>query len=135
MRLTIKTTLIGIVSALVMLIAVQAYTAISKSADINTKAEDLASNWLPSIRVLGDIKFLTTRSRLFTSRLLLTTDPLRAVAPRFRVTVDCIALGFGTQRVRIVEIRRMRRQCIGFGFTACAMRATAVLELPHQTQT
>ncbi len=75
MRLTIKTTLIGIVSALVMLIAVQAYTAISKSADINTKAEDLASNWLPSIRVLGDIKFLTTRSRLFTSRLLLTTDP------------------------------------------------------------
>jgi methyl-accepting chemotaxis protein len=74
MRLTLKTALIGIVSALVFLIAAQALMAISKSQSINAKAEDLGGNWLPSVKVLGEIKYLATRVRLFESRIALIPD-------------------------------------------------------------
>jgi methyl-accepting chemotaxis protein len=74
MRLTLKTTLIGIVSVLILLIACQAVTATMKSQDINAKAEELATNWLPSVRVLGEIKYLATRIRLYGARIVLIPD-------------------------------------------------------------
>lgn len=74
MRLTLKTTLIGIVSVLVLQIAGQAFMATTKSQDINSKAAELATIWLPSVRVLGEIKYLATRVRLFESRITLIPD-------------------------------------------------------------
>ncbi|UZE48828.1 methyl-accepting chemotaxis protein [Rhodopseudomonas sp. P2A-2r] len=75
MRLTLKTTLIGILSALVLLSAGQGVTAISKSQQIQAGAEDLASNWLPSMKVLGEIKYLATRIRLLETRIVQNDDP------------------------------------------------------------
>ncbi|MET0967889.1 MAG: MCP four helix bundle domain-containing protein, partial [Tardiphaga sp.] len=74
MRLTLKTTLIGIVSVLILLIVCQAVTATVKSQDINAKADELATNWLPSVRVLGELKYLATRIRLYGSRIVLIPD-------------------------------------------------------------
>ncbi|HEY8336648.1 MAG TPA: methyl-accepting chemotaxis protein [Tardiphaga sp.] len=75
MRLTLKTTLIGIVAVLVVLMAGQTFTALTKSQEINASAEDLATSWLPSVKLLGEIKYLTTRIRLFEARLALNNDP------------------------------------------------------------
>ena len=75
MRLTLKTTLIGIVAALVLVIAAQAIMAVSKSQSINEKAEELGGRWLPSVKSLGEIKYMITRARLFEARMVLTTDP------------------------------------------------------------
>lgn len=76
MRLTIRTALIGIVSLLVLLLGVQAWMAVSRTAAINANAEDVATRWLPSIVAAGEIKFLTTRIRLGGARMLMTTDPV-----------------------------------------------------------
>lgn len=76
MRLTIRTVLIGIVSLLVLLLGVQAWMAVSRTAAINANAEDVATRWLPSIVAAGEIKFLTTRIRLGGARMLMTTDPV-----------------------------------------------------------
>ena len=73
MRLTIKTALIGIVCIFVALLAGQAWLAVSRTAAMNANAEDVATNWLPSIRSLGEIKFLTTRIRLNGARMVMTT--------------------------------------------------------------
>jgi methyl-accepting chemotaxis protein len=75
-RLTIRTVLIGIVSLLVLLLGVQAWMAVSRTAAINANAEDVATRWLPSIVAAGEIKFLTTRIRLGGARMLMTTDPV-----------------------------------------------------------
>lgn len=76
MRLTIRTALIGIVSLPVLLLGVQAWMAVSRTAAINANAEDVATRWLPSIVAAGEIKFLTTRIRLGGARMLMTTDPV-----------------------------------------------------------
>src|SRR5947209_4515122 len=74
MRLTIKTTLIGIVSLLVLLLAGLAWMAVSGTSAINLNAEDVATNWLPSVRALGDVKFLAAQTRVRGARLLMTVD-------------------------------------------------------------
>jgi len=74
MRITIKGTLIGIIVLFSVMLAGQAWLAISRSAAINAKAEDISTNWMPSIGALGEVKFLTTRIRLSSSRFLLTAD-------------------------------------------------------------
>ncbi|WP_445492014.1 methyl-accepting chemotaxis protein [Rhodopseudomonas sp. RCAM05734] len=74
MRLTLKTTLIGIVSILILLIVGQAFTAVSKSQQINQGTEEIGKSWLPSVKTLGEIKYLATRIRLFESRIALNED-------------------------------------------------------------
>jgi methyl-accepting chemotaxis protein len=64
MRLTLKFSLIAIVASLLLLAAGQAYVAISKVQAVNAKTEDIATNWLPSIKILGQIKYAVTRARL-----------------------------------------------------------------------
>jgi methyl-accepting chemotaxis protein len=74
MRLTLKTTLIGIVSLLILLIIGQAFTAVSKSQQINQGTEEIGKSWLPSVKTFGEIKYLATRIRLFESRIALNED-------------------------------------------------------------
>ncbi|MBR0758567.1 methyl-accepting chemotaxis protein, partial [Bradyrhizobium jicamae] len=74
MRVTLRTALIGVVATLVTLLAAQAWMAISRTQAINANAEDLATNWLPSIKILGEIKYATTRVRLIAGRIILTSD-------------------------------------------------------------
>lgn len=75
MRLTIKAALIGIISILVLLLAGQAWLAMSRTAAMNENAQDVATSWLPSIRTLSEIKFLVTRVRLGGARVVMTSDP------------------------------------------------------------
>jgi methyl-accepting chemotaxis protein len=110
MRLTLKTTLIGIVSVLILLIASQAVTATMKSQDINAKAEELAVNWLPSIRVLGEIKYLVTRIRLYGSRIVLIPDATirRDTTARLNEAVAQINQKFATYQAVIASPEERR---------------------------
>ncbi|MBW7969792.1 methyl-accepting chemotaxis protein [Bradyrhizobium sp. BR 10289] len=75
MRLTVKATLLGIVALLIVLLTGQAWMALSRAAAINANAEDLATNWLPATKALGDVKFWATRVRVVGARLVMTADP------------------------------------------------------------
>jgi methyl-accepting chemotaxis protein len=74
MRLTVKMSLLGIVCLLVVLLMGQAWTALSRAAAINANAEDIATNWLPATKSLGEVKYWATRIRVVGARLLMTTD-------------------------------------------------------------
>ena len=74
MRLTLKAVLIGIVSLLVMTLAGQALMAESKIEAMNAKVEDISTNWLPSERALGEIKYLASRYRLQANRFMMASD-------------------------------------------------------------
>jgi methyl-accepting chemotaxis protein len=74
MRLSVKNALLGILTALALLLAGQAWTAISQTAAMNANAEDVSTNWLPSIEALGDVKFAATRVRLSGARMVMTSD-------------------------------------------------------------
>ncbi|OYU89043.1 MAG: methyl-accepting chemotaxis protein [Bradyrhizobiaceae bacterium PARB1] len=74
MRITLKLVLLTIVSSLVLLVGLQSWTAISKSSDMNMKAEDVAQNWLPSVRALGEVKYAITRSRVNEARMVMATN-------------------------------------------------------------
>ena len=75
MRITLKTSLIAIVSVLLLLLMSQGWMALSKLGAINVKMEDVASNWLPSVRQLGEVKYSAVRYRVASLRVLLATDP------------------------------------------------------------
>uniref|UniRef100_Q07ML8 Methyl-accepting chemotaxis sensory transducer n=1 Tax=Rhodopseudomonas palustris (strain BisA53) TaxID=316055 RepID=Q07ML8_RHOP5 len=75
MRITLKTSLITIVSVLLLLLMAQGWMALSKLGAINVKMEDVASNWLPSVRQLGEVKYSAVRYRVASLRVLLATDP------------------------------------------------------------
>lgn len=78
MRITLKLVLLTIVSSLVLLVGLQSWTAISKSSDMNMKAEDVAQNWLPSVRALGEVKYAITRSRVNEARMVMATNQASA---------------------------------------------------------
>jgi methyl-accepting chemotaxis protein len=74
-RMSIKTSLIAIVSALLLLLMGQGWSALSKLGAINLKMEDIAGNWLPSVKQLGEVKYSAVRYRVASLRVLLATDP------------------------------------------------------------
>jgi methyl-accepting chemotaxis protein len=74
MRFTLKAALIGVVATLIVLLAAQAWMGISRTQAINANAEDLATNWLPSIKILGEMKFTVTRIRLIAGRSIMTSN-------------------------------------------------------------
>ena len=86
MRLTVKSTLIGLYLVLVALAAGQGVLALNKLSHINENAEALASDYLPSVRALGDVKYQMTRVRVAGIRALLLTDPKEVAAVGERTT-------------------------------------------------
>jgi methyl-accepting chemotaxis protein len=85
MRLTIKLSLIAVVSFLLLFIAGQALVGIAKLRTVNASTEDIASNWLPSVKVLGQVKFAVARTRLAAFRLAMS-DP--AMHDKIRARLD-----------------------------------------------
>jgi methyl-accepting chemotaxis protein len=85
MRLTLKFSLIAIVSLLLLIVAVQGVVAIVKIQTVNAKTEDIAGNWLPSVKGLGQIKYAVTRVRLSAFRVGMAEPQMRA---RFQTTMD-----------------------------------------------
>ncbi|HEY0329538.1 MAG TPA: methyl-accepting chemotaxis protein [Rhodopseudomonas sp.] len=74
MRISLKTSLIGIVSLLLVVLIGQAWMSLSKIGAVNLKSEDIASNWLPSVKQLGEIKYAAVRYRVASLRVLLASD-------------------------------------------------------------
>ena len=80
MRLTVKSTLIGLYLVLVALAAGQGALALYKLNHINSNVVELSENWLPSVRTLGQVKYAMTRVRVAAMRSLLVTDPKESAA-------------------------------------------------------
>lgn len=95
MRLTLKFSLIAIVSLLLLIVAGQGVVAVMKIQAVNARTEDIASNWLPSVKVLGQLKYAVTRARLSVFRQALgdaqSQDRLRAILDERIATVDALA--------------------------------------------
>lgn len=64
MRVTLKTSLIAVLSLLVVIIAGEGWYGISQIDKINSSTQDIATNWMPSIKALGELKYLAARVRL-----------------------------------------------------------------------
>ncbi|WP_420134936.1 methyl-accepting chemotaxis protein [Rhodopseudomonas sp.] len=92
MRLTLKFSLIAIVSLLLMIVAVQGVVAVMKIQAVNSRTEDIAVNWLPSVKVLGQLKYAVTRARLSVFRQALgdaqSQDRLGKILDDRLATVD-----------------------------------------------
>jgi len=63
MRLTLKTSLIGTVLILLVCLLGQAVIGTLMLNRLNVATHDISTNWLPSVRVLGEIKYEMTRVR------------------------------------------------------------------------
>ncbi len=68
MRLTVKMSLLAVVISLTMILLGQGWTSISKLQSMRTSSVDISDNWLPSVRVLGEIKYMATRHRVWVFR-------------------------------------------------------------------
>jgi methyl-accepting chemotaxis protein len=74
MRISLKYLLTGLVALLLVFSAAQSVTSITKLQSVNANTDDIATNWLPSVRTLGKIRYQVTQYRLSASRLVMETD-------------------------------------------------------------
>jgi methyl-accepting chemotaxis protein len=52
----------------------QAWLSFTKVQEVHAKSTDIGTNWLPSVKSLGQVKFFMTRLRLNSARVAMTTD-------------------------------------------------------------
>ena len=74
MRLTVKSSLIAAVAILVSFLLVEGWVGATRLGMMKTASEDLSGNWMPSMRLLGEIKYTVTRHRVQMSRMVLNDD-------------------------------------------------------------
>ncbi|MFG1421507.1 methyl-accepting chemotaxis protein [Roseixanthobacter liquoris] len=85
MRLTLKTSLIGTVLILLVCLLGQVVIATVVLNRVNTSAQDISTNWLPSVRVLGELKYQLARIRVAGVRKAVMTNPADIKALDVRV--------------------------------------------------
>jgi methyl-accepting chemotaxis protein len=71
MRITIKSSLLAIFLILLATIASQGWMSSKKIRDMGDRIDGIALNWMPSIKILGEIKYSATRVRLDAARIIL----------------------------------------------------------------
>jgi len=74
MRLTIKASLSLVVVILVGFLVAQGWVAKSRLENMEAATADITDNWLPSIRLLGEVKYQATRFRAVVARHVMNTD-------------------------------------------------------------
>ncbi len=74
MRFSVKTSLLAVVVVLAASIVGLSTLSILRMQAMNAASQDVATNWLPSIRALAEIKYEITRYRLRGTRHVLATD-------------------------------------------------------------
>jgi methyl-accepting chemotaxis protein len=74
MRVSVKASLMAVVVVLVAFLLGQGWMAVSKLQGMRSATTDISENWLPSVKVLGQIKYEITRYRLLGTRHVLSTD-------------------------------------------------------------
>ncbi|MGX1305505.1 methyl-accepting chemotaxis protein [Amorphus suaedae] len=75
MRLNLKTTLLGLLGLLVVLIIGQGWLALSSLRDINNNVKNEATNWVPSIDHVNKINTETSDLRIEEAAHILSTTP------------------------------------------------------------
>jgi methyl-accepting chemotaxis protein len=76
MRISIKASLFAAVGLLVAALLTQGWVAATRLDAMRTTSVDISDNWLPSVRLLGEAKYLTTRHRAGALRHAMNTDPV-----------------------------------------------------------
>ena len=74
MRVSIKASLTAMVVILVAFLVAQGWVAKTRLEVMETATADISDNWLPSIRLLGEVKYQATRYRAEVSRHVMNTD-------------------------------------------------------------
>ncbi len=74
MRITIKASLFTAIGLLVAVLLTQGWVAATRLEAMRATSVDISDNWLPSVRLLGEVKYLTTRHRAAVMRHAITTD-------------------------------------------------------------
>ncbi|KMO42836.1 chemotaxis protein [Methylobacterium variabile] len=80
MNLKIKHVLTGLVCSLTFAILIQGIMGLAQLRSVNDNALDLAKNWLPSVRELGELKYKITRLRLVDARFVTAIEPVSDLA-------------------------------------------------------
>ncbi|WP_238123900.1 MULTISPECIES: methyl-accepting chemotaxis protein [unclassified Xanthobacter] len=74
MRLTVKNSLIGTILLLLACLVGQGVLSTAQLARVAENAEEISTNWLPSVRALGEVKYAMTRIRVAAVRMLMVQD-------------------------------------------------------------
>ena len=91
MHLSLKSALTVILCTLMLSLGAQGWFALHSISKINAGTVDIASNWLPSVRVLGEIKYRVSRLRLLDARYAMGTESLEDLAKPEAERVKAVA--------------------------------------------
>ncbi len=87
-KFSIRSKMIAVISSLLIALAGTGLLAINKMRAINLHTVDIATNWLPSIKALGDLRVTIQRYRVNLRQFVLETDP----APRAAIAKNLDAI-------------------------------------------
>jgi methyl-accepting chemotaxis protein len=87
MRISVKTSLITVVGALVVFLGVQSGLAIRELRSMQSSAADVTDDALPALRRIADIKQAITEHRLQVASLVIDEDPTASQAIDERINV------------------------------------------------
>jgi methyl-accepting chemotaxis protein len=93
MRISVKSSLIAAVAILLGFLLVEGWVGASRLGMMRAASADLSGNWMPSTRVLGEIKYTVTRHRVQMSRMVLNDDEeiLKTMEGRLDNTLKALA--------------------------------------------
>ncbi len=74
MRLTVKNSLIGTILLLLACLVGQGVLSTAQLARVAENADEISTNWLPSVRALGEVKYAMTRIRVVAVRMLMVQE-------------------------------------------------------------
>jgi methyl-accepting chemotaxis protein len=138
MRLSVKTSLLAIVAALFALILLQSWVSYSSLREAKVASDEIAQNSLPSVKALAELKYIMTRQRVSTARLLLAeTDEDRRVSDGLKADLakqlDKVMRSYEPLIVDAEERetwRRMRAAWDAYGAAETAIHEAALKEDP-----
>ncbi len=98
MRISVKASLMAMVVVLVAFLLGQGWMAVSKLQAMRTASTDISDNWLPSVEVLGQIKYAVTRLRVQDSRHIINTEEavMKDIEARMVKTIALVDKGIAT---------------------------------------
>ncbi len=74
MRISVKASLMAVVGVLLLFLLAEGGIALSKLQSMRTATSDIAENWLPSVKVIGEMKYYLTRHRVQVTRHAINDD-------------------------------------------------------------
>lgn len=104
MRLTVKSSLIGTIILLLACLVGQGVLSTVQLQKVSENAEEISTNWLPSVRALGDVKYGMTRLRVAGVRMLTVQDNSEyALVETTLAKLDSEVKGYFTAYERLIS--------------------------------